>query len=227
MKADRSEKIETEQTKQHRIAVFLDSMEQDLPQYLEEIEQEAIRLRVPILRRESRGLLRFLLINNRPKRILEVGTAIGFSSLYMSEYLSQDAHIDTIEKYEKWSAIANRNIVATQKNHQITLLEGDAAQILPELLPPYDFIFMDAAKAQYLPFLPHALRLLRVGGVLVSDNCLQDGDILESRFAITHRDRTIHARMRQYLYEITHHQLLTTVILPNGDGVAVSVKTRE
>ena len=110
---------------------------------------------------------------------------------------------------------------------QITLLEGDAMEIIRTLDGPYDFIFVDAAKAQYIHYFPELLRLLEPGGYLISDNVLQDGDLIESRFAVERRNRTIHARMREYLYELTHHQELTTSILPVGDGVAVSVKDRK
>ena len=104
------------------------------------------------------------------------------------------------------------------------MLEGDATEILKNLAGPYDFIFMDAAKGQYINFLPDILKLMPVGGVLISDNVLQDGDVMESRFAVTRRDRTIHSRMREYLYELKHNEQLCTDILPVGDGVTVSVK---
>ena len=104
------------------------------------------------------------------------------------------------------------------------MLEGDAADILKELEGTFDLIFMDAAKGQYIHFMPDILRLLASGGILVSDNVLQDGDIMESRFAVTRRNRTIHSRMREYLFELTHHELLETCILPVGDGITASVK---
>ena len=110
------------------------------------------------------------------------------------------------------------------REEQITLLEGDAADILKGLTGSYDFIFMDAAKGQYIHFLPDVFRLLAPGGILLSDNVLQDGDIIESRFAVERRDRTIHSRMREYLYTLTHHPDLTTSVLPLGDGVTLSVK---
>ena len=163
---------------------------------------------------------------HRPRNILEVGTAVGFSALLMSEYAPEGCRITTIEKYEKRIPVARENFRRAGKEDAITLLEGDAAEILRTLDDAYDFIFMDAAKGQYLHFLPDAVRLLGEGGLLVSDNVLQDGDVLESRFAVTRRNRTIHARMRDYLYELTHHELLETVILPVGDGVSVSTKIK-
>ena len=119
---------------------------------------------------------------------------------------------------------ARVNIKRMGLEDKIKILEGDAADILPTLEGPYDVIFMDAAKGQYIHFLPEVLRLLKSGGTLISDNVLQDGDIIQSRFAVTRRNRTIHKRMREYLYTLTHHEELTTAVLPIGDGITVSVK---
>ena len=142
----------------------------------------------------------------------------------MARYSGADCRITTIEKYEKRIPVAKKNFAAYDTGHKITLLEGDATDILRTLSPGYDFIFMDAAKGQYINFLPDALRILTPGGLLVSDNVLQDGDIVESRFAVTRRNRTIHARMREYLYTLKHHPLLETVILSVGDGMTLSVR---
>ena len=142
----------------------------------------------------------------------------------MSEYAPEDAHITTIEKYEKRIPIARANFEKAGKADVITLLEGDAVEILKELEGSFDLIFMDAAKGQYIHFMPDILRLLAPGGMLISDNVLQDGDIVESRFAVTRRNRTIHTRMRDYLFELTHHPELETTVLPVGDGVTLSVK---
>ena len=199
-------------------------MEEDLPPFLAELEKQAIADDVPIIRKDMQGFLKFLIKTKKPKHILEVGTATGFSALLMAEYMPKDAVITTIEKYEKRIPIAKQNIKAAGREEAITLLEGDAAVILPALDGEYDFIFMDAAKGQYLSFLKDAVRLLSPGGTLLTDNVLQDGDILESRYGVCRRNRTIHARMREYLYELKHHPLLDTVILTVGDGVAVSVK---
>ena len=207
-----------------RIRTFINSLDSENPDYLNELEQYAKKTDVPIIRREMQSLLRVLLAMNSPRQILEVGTAIGFSALFMSEYAPDDCHITTIEKYEKRIPLAKENFKKVGREDRITLLEGDATQILKELEGPYDMIFMDAAKGQYIHFLPEVLRLLPQGGVLISDNVLQDGDIIESRFAVTRRNRTIHARMREYLYEIKHNAGLETVILTLGDGTAVSVK---
>ena len=142
----------------------------------------------------------------------------------MSEYAPQGCHITTIEKYEKRIPLAKENFKKAGKEDKITLLEGDAVEILADMQETFDFIFMDAAKGQYIHFLPDILRLLEPGGLLVSDNILQDGDIVESKYAVTRRNRTIHNRMREYLYALTHHEELETVILPVADGVTLSTK---
>lgn len=207
-----------------RTRTFINSLDSGHAGWLEEIGRRAKADNVPVIRTETGSLLRFLLMLQKPRSILEVGTAVGFSALLMSEYMPSDCHITTIEKYEKRIPAAKENFLKSGRADKITLLEGDAAQILAQLQAPFDFIFMDAAKGQYLNFLPDVLRLLNPGGLLVSDNVLQDGDIIESRYAIARRDRTIHARMRDYLYELKHHPMLETEILPVGDGVTVSLK---
>lgn len=206
-----------------RMIAFINSLDKGNSAFLYELENFARGEGVPVIRRQTQGLLRFLLALTRPERILEVGTAVGFSALLMSENAPQ-AHITTIEKYEKWIPLAKENFRKAGKEEAITMLCGDAADILKTLTGSYDFIFMDAAKAQYIHFLPDTLRLLPVGGMLVSDNVLQDGDVIESRYAVTRRNRTIHARMREYLYELTHREELSSVILPVGDGVALTIR---
>jgi predicted O-methyltransferase YrrM len=210
-----------------RIGAYIDSLDTDLPEYLREIEEKALLNYVPIIKRPTRNLLRFLLRLERPQRVLEIGTAVGFSALLMSEVLPEGGTITTIEKIPKRILEAKKNIKAADKERTITLLEGDAKNVLSSLCEAgksFDFIFMDAAKGQYLNFLPSVLKLLSTGGLLVSDNVLQDGDIVESRYAVTRRDRTIHSRMREYLYVLTHREDLDTVVLPLGDGVTLSTK---
>lgn len=207
-----------------RMVSFIDSLDPGNPDYLNELEEYALSTDVPIIRTGTQSLLHFLLDLQKPMKILEVGTAIGFSALLMSEYAPEGCHITTIEKYEKRIPIARENFEKAGKSHCIHLIEGDATEVLQKLDEQFDFIFMDAAKGQYIHFLPDVLRLLKKGGLLVSDNVLQDGDVLESRFAVTRRNRTIHARMREYLYTLKHSEQLTTSILPVGDGMALSVK---
>lgn len=207
-----------------RFVAYINSLDAGNPAYLDELEAYAIQTQVPIIRKEMQSFMRTMLLMNKPKRILEVGTAIGFSALLMSEFMPQDGQITTIENYEKRIPIARANFQKYGKEERITLLEGDAAEVLKTLEGPYDFIFMDAAKGQYIHYLPQIMRILTPGGVLISDNVMQDGDIIESKYAVTRRDRTIHRRMREYLYTLTHHEELQTSILTLGDGVAVSVR---
>ena len=211
-------------TGDERLNAFIDSLDTGNTPFLNGIEKEAKETNVPIIRTQVQSLLKLLLAMRKPATILEVGCAIGFSALLMSEYGPEDCHITTIEKYEKRIPVARENFRRAGKEERITLLEGDAAEILQKMTGAYDMIFMDAAQGQYIHFLPDVLRLLAPGGILLSDNVLQDGNILESRFAVTRRNRTIHSRMREYLYELKHHPQLETVILPVGDGVTLSVK---
>lgn len=211
---------------EERISTFINSFDTGNTPFLNELEQFAIKTNVPVIRPQMQSFLKLLLSMKQPKQILEVGTAIGFSALLMSEYGAEDCKITTIEKYEKRIPLARENFKKAGKEDVITLIEGDATEILKELTGPYDLIFMDAAKGQYIHFLPDILKLMPVGGVLVSDNVLQDGDVMESRFAVTRRDRTIHSRMREYLYELKHNEQLCTDILPVGDGVTVSVRLK-
>ncbi len=207
-----------------RMSVFIDSLDRGNTPFLDTLEKEALGEQIPIIRKSMQSLLKFLLALAKPERILEVGTAVGFSALLMSEYAPECCRITTIENYKKRIPVARENFRRAGKEDRITLLEGDAAEVLKGLSGAYDMIFMDAAKGQYIRFLPDVLRLLSPGGLLVSDNVLQDGDIIESRFAVERRNRTIHARMREYLYELKHHPELETVVLPVGDGVALSTK---
>lgn len=209
-----------------RMTIFIDSMDTPNTEFLNELEKYSKETNVPIIRPSMQSFLKLLLAVQKPRKILEVGCAIGFSAILMSEYGPKDCHITTIEKYEKRIPLARENFQKAGKEDRITLLEGDAADILKELEGTYDLIFMDAAKGQYIHFLPDVMRLLAEGGLLVSDNVLQDGEIIESRFAVTRRNRTIHGRMRDYLYELKHHPELVTSILPVGDGVTVSVKQK-
>lgn len=208
-----------------RITDYINSLDQGQGKLCDRIAREARAAHVPVIRAETASFLQTLVAVKQPKAILEVGTAVGYSTLLMSQVMPKGCHITTIEKYEKRIPIARRHFLEAGKEKEITLLEGDAREFLKSLNGPYDFIFMDAAKGQYINWLPHILRLLPKGGVLVSDNVLQDGDIIESRFAVERRNRTIHSRMREYLYTLKHTDTLLTSIIPIGDGVTLSVRT--
>lgn len=209
---------------EERLLTYINSLDCGNTSFLDALEKEALDNYVPIIRKDMQSFLKVMLSIKQPGRVLEVGTAVGFSTLLLSEYGPADMHITTIENYEKRIPIAKANFEKAGKTERITLLEGDAAELLKTLDEPFDFIFMDAAKGQYLAFLPDCVRLLKEGGILITDNVLQDGEIMESRFAVTRRNRTIHTRMREYLYAVKHHPLLESSILPVGDGITLSVK---
>ena len=206
---------------------YINSLSGDLPEYLDRLEQEAAENHVPIIRKEAQNLLCFLLHDRKPQNILEIGTAIGFSAQLMAENTGEGAHVTTIEKVEMRLKEARKNLAASPVSEKITLIEGEAADVLKELEGSYDLIFLDAAKAQYMSFLPDIIRLLSKDGMLVTDNVLQEGSIAGSKFAVERRDRTIHMRMREFLYTLTHSKGLETVILPVGDGMAITRRTTE
>ena len=210
-----------------RLVEYLNSLETELPEHLAELEAYAIEHEVPIIRKEAQSLLRFFLELKQPKRILEVGTAIGFSASLMCEYMPKDCHLTTIEKVPMRIVEAEKNLAALKRSQDVTFLTGDAEEVLKNLEAQgkqYDFVFMDAAKAQYMSFLTRILPMLPKGALLITDNVLQEGSIVESKYSITRRDRTIHMRMREYLYELKHNDALTTSIVAVGDGMALSVK---
>lgn len=209
-----------------RITSFINSMNADSVGIVGTIEKEALADEVPIIRKETKEWMKTMLCIKKPMRVLEVGTAVGFSAIYMNQYLPEGAHITTIEKWEPRIEQAKINFQRAGVEGRITLLKGDAADILKELDGSFDFIFMDAAKGQYIHFLPDVIRLLEQDGVLVSDNVLQDGEILDSKYVVDRRNRTIHTRMREYLYTLKNHEQLETSIIPIGDGVALSVKCK-
>lgn len=206
-----------------RLNVYLSSLQQDNTPILNEIEKEALATYVPIIRKDMQQFLKVMLSLKQPRNILEVGTAVGFSAILMATYGPKDCKITTVENYEKRIPIARENFVRANVDDRVELLCGDAEEILPTLDDTYDFIFMDAAKGQYINFWPELCRLSKSGTVIITDNVLQDGDILESHFIVERRNRTIHKRMREYLYEISHDDKYETTILPVGDGVSITV----
>lgn len=208
-----------------RIVSYIHSLEKTNSDILEKIEKEAHEDNVPIIRKEMESFLRVMLELKRPKRILELGTAVGYSAILMSECIEKKSKIVTIENYEKRIPIAKQNIKDAGKEKVIELLEGDAMEIMPTLQEnQFDFVFMDAAKAQYIHFLPEVMRLMKKGAVLITDNVLQEGDLIESKYVVRRRDRTIHKRMREYLEVVKNSKDLETSIVPIGDGITVSVK---
>ena len=211
----------------NRITEYLHSLETSRGELLDTIEKKAIEDGVPIIRSETAALLRSLTAALRPENILEIGTAVGYSALQMCQVMPANCHITTIEKYEKRIPEAKENFRKAGEESRITFLEGDADMWLKELKgKQFDLVFMDAAKGQYLNWLPLLLDLMPVGAVLISDNVLQDGDVVQSRFAVQRRNRTIHSRMREYLYEVKHMEEFETAVIPIGDGVTISTRIR-
>jgi len=179
----------------------------------------------PIIKPEVADFMKVLLSLIKPQNILEIGTAIGYSSILMSEFLGRDGHITTIERFPYMFDIAKENIKKANLESMITLLEGDASEILPTLnSDTYDLIFMDCGKGQYINFLPDCIRLLKSNGLLITDNVLHKGAVARSRYLIDRRQRTTHSRLREFLWTITHSSSLRSSVLPIGDGVALSYK---
>lgn len=213
-----------------RMEAFIEAMTPPGPLYLRSLEREALEASVPVIRPQTQDLLRFFLRMKKPASILEIGTAVGFSALFMKNYAPEGCRIVTIEKDPVRAAQARAHFREAQElleqGEEIELLEGDALDILPGLGgdASFDLVFMDAAKGQYIHYLPEVRRLLRAGGLLITDNILQEGEILSSRYIVTRRNRTIHSRMRTYLRTLMEDPALETLLLSAGDGAAVSVK---
>ena len=188
-----------------RVVAYINSLDSGNSDICNLIEKEALNDNVPIIRKEMGNLLKVLIALKQPERILEVGTAVGYSSILMSENMPE-------------------NCIRAGVIDKITLIEGDAADVLKTLDGPYDFIFMDAAKGQYINYFPDIMRILKKGGLLISDNVLQEGEIVQSKYGVTRRNRTIHERMREYVYMLTHSDEVVTSVVPIGDGITLSVK---
>lgn len=208
----------------NRIEEYICSLDEEIPKYLQDIEKEALANGVPIIKKPTQNLIRFIIRHANVKNVLEVGTAVGFSSIFMTEYMGEDSKVTTIENMESRIVKAHENIKKSGKESQINVIEGDAIIELSKLEGSFDMIFIDAAKGQYNNYFNDIISKLKKGGILVSDNVLQDGDIINSRYAVTRRNRTIHSRMREYLYMITHNEEVDTIILSIGDGVTISIK---
>ncbi len=219
-----------EQIAQERIQTFIEAMDGSVSPHILELEKEATAEGVPIIRPQTRSLIRFLMALKKPERILEIGAGTGYSAAVMLEYAEQCRSLTTIELDPERAGKARRVLEGLTDSagafagREVRVITGDAAKVLPELTGEFDFIFMDAAKGQYINLLPEIFRLLSPSGILLSDNIFKEGEILNSRFAVKRRDRTIHRRMREYLHVLTHDERLATILLQDGDGAAVSVR---
>ena len=194
---------------------------------LGKIQEEALSMEIPIIPHETARFLSTLLTIKKPKEVLEIGTAVAFSAGLMCRYLQPDGHVTTIDRYELMLKDARKNIKRLGLEDKIKIIQDDAANVLPKLEGPYDFIFLDAAKGQYIQFLPQILRLMPIGGVFVADDVLQGGNIAKSRFSLERRQRTIHKRMRNFLWDISHLDCLESSIIPIGDGIVFCTKIKE
>lgn len=207
-----------------RIVTFLHSLEGSNGEICDGIEEYAHENYVPIIRKEMESFLKVMVYLKSPGRILEIGTAVGYSAILMSQAMPEGCHITTIENYGRRIPIALDNIKRAGMEGRIDLIEGDALSVIPCLEGTFDFVFMDAAKGQYMNYLESVIGKVDEGGVIICDNVLQEGDIVKSRFGVERRNRTIHSRMREYLYRIKNMPELETAIVPIGDGITVSVK---
>ena len=206
---------------------FMRTQQKKLPGELGKLEEEAHVAEVPVIPHETVVFLKFLLGQLQPERILEIGAAIGFSSSVMATTIGENAHVTTIDRFDVMIEKAKKNYERLGLTDKVTLLEGQAADILPELSGPYDFIFMDSAKSKYIEFLPECLRLLRKGGVLMVDDIFQGGTILLPDEEIPRGKRAIHRKLNEFLRVVMNHPDLTSSILPLGDGVILMTKEAE
>lgn len=191
--------------------------------YLKELEKYAEENHVPIIEPEVAQLIKVLLKSKNTQNILEVGTAIGYSALIMAEATNGNAKITTIERRADMIKLAEENISKTPYKENIKILEGEAEEILPNLNEIYDFIFLDAAKGQYLEFFNYLIKFLKPGGLLVSDNVLFKGMVATDSLVIR-RKKTIVKRLRSFLKYINEIEGYTSCIIPLGDGVAITHK---
>ncbi|MEG0628909.1 MAG: O-methyltransferase [Enterococcus viikkiensis] len=203
---------------------YLRTEQKQLTGKLGELEELAHENGVPVIPHETVVFLQFLLKQKQPKNVLEIGTAIGFSASLMAESIGKEAKITTIDRFPVMIEKAKANFEKLGLQDQVTLLEGDAADLLSTLEGPYDFIFMDSAKSKYIAFLPECLRLLADNGVLMVDDIFQAGTVLKGIEEIPRKNRAIHRHLNEFLEEVTKSPELTSTLLPLGDGVALISK---
>lgn len=206
------------------VVEFLRNEQKPLEGRLGEIERQANEDGVPIIPHETVVFLNLLLGQIKPKQILEIGAAIGFSSSLMARHVGDDGHVTTIDRFDVMIKKARKNYEVLGLTDKVTLLEGQAADILSTLEGPYDFIFMDSAKSKYYDFFPDCMRLLKKGGMLIVDDVLQGGTILTPKEEIPKNRRTIHRKLNAFLDVVMHHPSLESSLVPLGDGLLMVVK---
>lgn len=190
---------------------------------LKDLEEFALENGTPIVQKETAKFLELMITMNRPKKILELGTAIGYSAILMNKASNGLSEITTIERDEAMIELAKANIEKYKLQDKITILKGDCLEVLGNLQGEYDMIFMDAGKGHYNHFLPHCLRLLKKEGVLIADNVLFRG-MVASKELVKRRKITIVKRMRSYLELVSNNDELITSVIPMGDGISITVK---
>lgn len=192
---------------------------------IEQIKEKALNEHIPIIMDDTLEVVGKILEDKKPERILEIGTAVGYSAIMFSKYLTENGYIDTIERDEERIKEAKENIKDLNLEKKIHIFEGDAIEILPTLKGPYDVIFIDAAKGKYPIFLSEALRMLGNNGIIVADNVLYKGYVMSDYNK--HKQRTAVRGLREFLKELNENENLTTQILEVGDGLAISKKMWE
>jgi len=213
---------------------FLDYIRPEDNEMLSNMKEYAINNYIPIIKNEMKQFLETIVFMHKPLKILEIGTAIGYSSIMMTNVMEKYTDLDqcsivSIERNDDMYNQAISNIEIAGRESIIHVHHNEAETVLQQLVDDseqFDMIFMDAAKGQYLTFLPNCMTLLKVQGLLVSDNVLQGGDVAKSRFSVPRRQRTIHQRMREYLWELNHRDDLQTSILDIADGATISIKLK-
>lgn len=198
-----------------------------MPGQLGELQAQATADGVPIIPNETATFLNFFVKQIKAKNVLEIGTAVGFSGSLMALAMSPDGHVDTIDRFDVMIRKAKANFEKLGVAKQVTLLEGDAKDVLPTLEGPYDFIFMDSAKSKYIEFLPECLRLLKKDGVVMIDDIFQAGTVMHERSEIPKSQRTIHRKLNLLYDTVLAHPDLTVTILPLGDGVLMIAKDKD
>lgn len=194
--------------------------------FLAELEAFAKKENIPIIPHETVSYFRWLLQSIQPKNILEIGTAIGFSALLMAEN-APEAKITTIDRNEEMIAFAKENFEKFDTRNQITLVEGDAVDLLSGLTEMYDFVFMDSAKSKYIVFLPEVLKHVKKGGVVILDDIFQGGDVAKPILEVRRGQRTIYRGLQRLFDATLNHPDLTASLVPLGDGILMLRKNSD